>query len=113
MCDGIGAELAGIDLGDRRLNQRSQRLIATLAADPQASVNAACPTWAETQAAYRFFENEHVTPEKILRPHRDATVRRLRDVPVALIVQDTTELDFTDHPPTDAKCLNRVERRGF
>ena len=113
MCEGIVSELEGIDLGDRRLNQRSQKIIATLAADPQASVNASCSTWAETQAAYRFFDHELVTPENILRPHRDATVRRMRAEPVVLVVQDTTELDFSDHPPRDAQCLNRVERRGF
>ena len=113
MCEGIVSELEGIDLGDRRLNQRSQKIIATLAADPQASVNASCSTWTETQAAYRFFDNELVTPENILRPHRDATARRMRAEPVVLVVQDTTELDFSDHPPQDAKCLNRVERRGF
>ena len=137
MCEGIVSELEGIDLGDRRLNQRSKRLIATLAADPRASVNASCSTWAETQAAYRFFDNELVTPESILRPHRElhscvindvaelvtpenilrphreATVRRMRAEPVVLVVQDTTELDFSDHPPRDAQCLNRVERRGF
>ena len=39
----------------------------------------ACATWAETQAAYRFFDHELVTPENILRPHRDATVRCMRE----------------------------------
>lgn len=113
MCEGIVQELEGIDLGEQRLNKRSKKLIATLAADTQASVNGACGTWAETQAAYRFFSNKLVTPEKILRPHRDATVLRIRESSVVLIVQDTTELDFTDHPPRDAKCLNLAARRGF
>ena len=67
MCEGIVSELEGIDLGDRRLNQRSKQLIDTLAADPQASVNASCSTWAETQAAYRFFDNELVTPENMVQ----------------------------------------------
>lgn len=51
MCEGIGAELAGIDLGDKRLNQRSVRVLETLAANPQASVNAACDGWSDTLAA--------------------------------------------------------------
>lgn len=112
-CGGIELELDGIDLGDRRLNKRSKKVIAALAVDSRASINAACGTWAETEAAYRFFDNDSVTPERILKPHRDATVRRMREQPVVLIVQDTTEFDFTDHPPSDAKCLNRAERRGF
>ncbi len=36
MCEGIVAELVGIDLGDKRLNDRSKLMIEALAADPQA-----------------------------------------------------------------------------
>ena len=85
----------------------------TLAADPQASVNAACPAWADTLAAYRFFDNPKVSPEAILKPHRDATVERIREHDVVLILQDTTELDFTPHPPGDAGCLNTPDRFGL
>ena len=113
MCEGIAAELQGIALGDRRLNKRSERLIESLAANPEASINAACNGWSETLAAYRFFDNAAVTPEQILKPHREATKRRLREHPVVLIVQDTTELDFTSHPPKDARCLNTPDRFGL
>jgi hypothetical protein len=113
MCEGIVRELEGIDLGDKRLHRRSKKLLEALAANPEASINSACDGWADTQAAYRFFDNGAVTPEKILAPHRAATVERMRRQPVALIVQDTTELDYTAHPPRDAQCLNRPERRGL
>ena len=81
MCEGIVEELLGIDLGDKRLNRRSLQVIETLAADPQASVNAACEGWSDTLAAYRFFNNSAVTPEQILQPHREATQRRMREHP--------------------------------
>lgn len=113
MCEGIVDELQGIELGDCRLEKRSERIIELLAANPEASINAACGEWSETIAAYRFFNNPAVTPEQILKPHREATKRRLRDHPVVLIVQDTTELDFTKHPPKDAQCLNTAERFGL
>lgn len=113
MCEGIADELQGIDLGDERLNRRSNVIIKTLAANPEASINAACDGWSETVAAYRFFNNEAVSPEQILLPHREATQRRMREQAVVLIVQDTTELDYTNHPPDDARCLNRVERFGL
>lgn len=51
MGDGIAAELDGIDLGDKRLNQRSWKMMEVLAANPQASCNAALGGWAETHAA--------------------------------------------------------------
>ena len=112
MCEGIAAELQGIDLGDKRLHQRSKQIIEALAANPEASVNAACEGWGDTLAAYRFFNNPEVTPEQILRPHRNATQWRMRKHRVVLIVQDTTELDYTKHPPKDARCLNSERRFG-
>lgn len=113
MCEGIGAELHGIHLGDERLNRRSELLIATLAANPAVSINAACQGWAETQAAYRLFDNNLVTPEKIIEPHIKATKKRIGEQQIALIVQDTTELDYTKHPPEDAGCLNKEDRFGL
>lgn len=110
---GMAAELAGIQLGDQRLNRRSQQILAALAANPEASINAAHEGWSDTQAAYRFFDNPAVTPEKILQPHLEATRQRMRAQPVVLIAQDTTELDYTAHPPGDALCLNTKQRRGL
>ena len=54
-----------------------------------------------------------MTPEQILEPHRQATVERMKEHPVVLIVQDTTELDYTEHPTKDARCLNSEERFGL
>jgi len=113
MGEGIADELTGIDLGDERLNKRSKHLLEALAVNPEASINAACGGWGDTVAAYRFFNNPDVTPAAILRPHREATMRRVREHAVALLVQDTTELDFTKHPPKDARCLNKAERFGL
>ena len=113
MCEGIAEELQGIDLGDKRLNRRSVRVIESLAANPEASVNAACGEWKETLAAYRLFNNPAVEPAKILAPHLDATRRRIGEHAVVLVVQDTTELNYTDHPAEDAGCLNREDRFGL
>lgn len=109
----ISEELRGIDLGDKRLSKRSQQLITSLAIDPQLSINASCEGWAETHAAYQFFDNGRVTPAKILKPHQAATLSRMQTRSVVLILQDTTELDFTAHPTRDAKCLNIEQRFGF
>lgn len=106
-------ELAGIDLGDKRLSQRSQQVLEALHADPGSSVNAAFDKWADTLAAYRLFDNNAVTSEAILKPHYDATLARINEHAVVLMLQDTTELDFTKPPPKDAGCLNKPDRFGF
>lgn len=112
MSDSILEEFQDIDLGDERLNQRGKSLIETLAADPQASVNAALGGWSESIAAYRFLDNDNIQPEEILKPHVQATERRIEQESTVLIVQDTTELDFTTHPTTDSGVLNRESRLG-
>ena len=86
MCAGIAEELEGIDLGDERLNKRSKKVLEALAANPEASINAACQGWSETLAAYRFFDNAGVSPEQLLSPHREATLRRMQEQPTALVV---------------------------
>ena len=113
MCEGITAELDGIDLGDERLNKRSKKVLGALASRPQLSINASVDGWSDTMAAYRFFDNEKVAPAAILAPHIAATKRRVGEQPVVLVVQDTTELDFSAHPPTDVQCLNEPHRFGY
>ena len=113
MSEGIVAELDGINLGDKRLNDRSRDIIDALYVNPEASCNAACDGWSDTLAAYRFFDNKAVQPEDILQPHVEATKRRMQEHEVVLIAQDTTELDYSDHPPQDARCLNKENRLGL
>ena len=113
MCQGIGQEFVGINLGDERLNRRAIVVLETLAADPAASINSAVDGWSDTMAAYRFFNNRKVDPDEILAAHRKATEDRIAEQDVVLVVQDTTELDFTAHPTRDAGVLNSAKRFGL
>ena len=113
MTNGIVAELTGIKLRDKRLSKQSKKIIEGLSANPEASINASFKTHSETQAAYRFFSNDAVSPEEIHHPHREATIGRMQEQPVVLLVQDTTELNYTKHPPKDARCLNKEDRFGL
>lgn len=91
-------EMQTVNLGDERLNRRAAAVLNRLAERPQASLPSAFQGWAETLGAYRLFDNPKVTGEKILEPHRDATLKRVQQFPVVLCVQDTTELDYTSKP---------------
>ena len=88
-------ELRTVDLPDERLNKSYQLLLDRLSDKPTLSIPAACNGWSETQAAYRFFDNQRVEPTQLLKPHFDATIERIRGCPVVLIPQDTTEFDLT------------------
>ena len=109
----ISCELANIDLGDERLNRRSRSVIEKLAADTEASVNASFETWGDTLAAYRLLDNARVTHEAVLEPHYQATRERMAQQKVVVIAQDTTDMDFSKHPPKDAGCLTKPNRFGF
>ena len=109
----IDDELHSLHLADKRLNQRGRLLLERFFANPQASINAACHGWAETHAAYLFFDNDKVLPQRILEPHQQATRQRMGQHPVVLLVQDTTELDYTAHPPSGAGPLDDEKRLGF
>ena len=109
----IEHEFETIDLGDERLNNRSRSLLKALSANPQESINAACDGWDESKAAYRLFDNPNVDSRQILAAHRTATLQRIQCESVVCVAQDTTELDYTTHPPEDVGCLNIAERRGL
>ena len=93
-------EFSGLDLGDKRLNERLIDVADALASHPESTLNAACGDWSSVKAAYRLFDNEKVSPEGILAPHFERTVERISAHRRVFAIQDTTYLDYTDHPST-------------
>src|SRR4051812_36623688 len=85
----IVEEMETAQLHDRRLNERLRLILSQLAAPPTASIPAACGGYAETAAAYRFFDNDKVGFHEVLRPHIERTRARIAAQPVALMVPDT------------------------
>ena len=63
------------DISARRYS-RLRRPVERLEVGFGESIALACQGWAGTKAAYRFFSNERVSEEEILRGHFDATYRR-------------------------------------
>ena len=50
---------------------------------------------------------------KILNPHREATIDRMRNYPVVLCLQDTTELDFNGQRIAGLGPLSYESQRGM
>ena len=102
-------EVCGARLGDQRLTKRLCKVVDELESKPAMSLPAATKGRAEMEAAYRFFDNSKVSPERILQPHIEATRQRIVQSDVALLVQDTTELDLT-RPKRKVKGAGPIER---
>jgi hypothetical protein len=111
----IVEETRTVDLNDTRLNARFRAVLAQLSERPTASIPAACGGHAEMTAAYRLFDNENATFERILAPHTQVTRQRMAAQSTVVLVQDTTEIDVTR--PTQqvqgAGPLDQGTRRGM
>lgn len=107
------ATFGTVQLGDRR---RSRRLIASAA---QIAANPRRPfpqvfDWNSLRGFYRMCDQDQATLEAIQRPHWQQTRSALADQPLALILHDTTELDFTGHPAvTGLGPIGDHRGRGF
>lgn len=114
MACNIQKELARIELGDQRRNARVGKLVARMAESPEKSLRAACSGWAEAMAGYRLLDNEEIDPQKIIAAHRQATMERANQCQSLLLVQDTTELDYSTHKALrESGPLSDTSRRGF
>jgi hypothetical protein len=91
-------ELGASPLAGQRLRRRAMELARDFFARPQAHVPQACGSRAKTKAAYRFFDHPKVSMQTILKGHYEASMRRARQYPVVLAVQDTTDLNYSAHP---------------
>jgi hypothetical protein len=113
--DWASAEAASADFGDERLNKRYAVIMSAIGNRPNLSIPAGCRGRAEMAATYRFTDNDRVSFDKILAPHRQCTLKRAAEHPVALFAQDTTEIDLTrpEQQVVGAGGLDGSRRRGL
>ena len=101
-------------LGDARRNKRLVKIAANLAAKPGGTLPQAFPHWAELKAAYRFFGQSGVSFERVLAPHLERTRAACRQAGEYLLIEDTTLLDYSNHPATqDLGTIGDGAGRGF
>ena len=91
-------EFKDAELGDRRLVNRLIQIGDAFFSNPTANVPQTCTGWPATKAAYRFFDHNEVSMEKIFAPHYKATEQRLRNHSLVLVAQDTSTLNYSHHP---------------
>ena len=111
-------EFAGADVGDARLAKRLIKLADRLGQAPSASIPGACNGQAETQGAYRLFDQARAEKrglgwQDVLAPHMARTEARMAEHPVVLCLQDTTELDFNGQDLDGLGRLSYEAQRGM
>ena len=92
------SEFALAQLGDRRRTQRLVTIATGLAHCPSGTLPQAFPGWKDLKAAYRFFSQPKVGPLHIQGPHWEQTRARCRQPGEYLLIEDTSQLDYSGHP---------------
>jgi hypothetical protein len=114
MLGSLAAEFGSCDLPDQRLTKRLIGLMETISENPELSINAACGSFAASKAAYRFLQNPKVTPKSIMVSHQLKTKERCSAKAARiLVVQDTTDLIYTQFPSIQDLGIKMRSKEGF
>ena len=108
------SEFASARLGDRRRSKRLVKIATQLVQSPGGTLPQAFPMWSELRAAYRFFEQPEITFEDIQRTHWQNTRAACQQPGQYLLIEDTSELDYTSHPMAEELgCIGNGRGRGL
>jgi len=98
-------EFALAQLGDQRRTQRLVKMASGLAQTPTGTLPQAFPAWKDLKAAYRFLDHIEFGPADIQQSHWQQTLEACRQPGEYLLIEDTTQLDYSSH--------RRTEQLGF
>jgi hypothetical protein len=102
----VRAQLATMDTGDQRRDERLATLLGAVARRPGQSLPSQCEEPAALKAAYRLLECEKLLPADLIASagHATTTLLQQRQVrEVLLCVQDTTTLNFSTHDSLEGR----------
>ena len=112
--DWVEQEMSDLILGDKRLEARACKIIRDFSQKPTASIPEFSGDWAATKAAYEFYKNPVVAPERFLVAQAQATRQRVKEHQQILILQDTTSFNFSDHSASEGLGpLENEKCQGF
>jgi Druantia protein DruA/Transposase DNA-binding len=112
----VKEEMAGVQLGDQRLNQRIERMLRSRWERPGQSFYRGFGRGSEGKRAYELVANPR--PEihlgSLLAPHQLQTARRMAAEKVVLLAQDTTSLSYnTLHQTQGLGTIGKDFTRGL
>ena len=107
----VNDEFVSSNIGDVRLNERLKIVAKSFMEKPQISILAVSNSWVEAKGMYRFFSNAKVKVEKILKPHTESTMKRLKGLQIVLAPCDSTDIIYNKN--RDIENLGPVSNNFF
>jgi hypothetical protein len=114
--DWVEEEMADVELGDARLNQRARQMLGARWERPQRSFYRSFASAAQAKGAYQLVENprSEISLESLLAPHELQTARRMAAETVVLLAQDTCALSYnTLHETTGLGPIGEADTQGL
>jgi Transposase DNA-binding/Transposase DDE domain len=108
--DGLGEEISGAELGDKRLSDRAGKITKSLARVPSESFAKVFSSEAQLEGFYRFLRNPHISWKDLLEAHLSASASRACQEEEVLVVHDTTTFEFG--PGVDREGLGWVSYKN-
>lgn len=103
-----------VQLHDLRRTRRTVTAASYLAEDPLGSLPAHMQSWKETKALYRLLGEPDVSFAALMQAHLQQTREQANRSAVALLVQDTTDIDLSHrHPISGVGQIGNERGRGF
>lgn len=99
-CQWAEATFGAVELGDPRRKLRALRIAEALATDPGASLPKQMHCATDLEATYRFMQSPDVRYDQLIQPHVQRVRQECQEQSEVLLIQDTTEVDYHQHPKT-------------
>jgi hypothetical protein len=105
-------EMAGLDLGDKRLEQRAVKVLEGRWNHPEKSYAQSFGNWGQTQGAYRLLAHpcSQIDLNTLLAAHKERTLERMAAEALVLLPQDTTSLNYSGLKQTQG--LGKINQEG-
>ena len=92
----IAEEFSNLQIGDKRLEERAKKIIASRWNNPSAAFPQSFSDKYQLKSAYSFFSNNNgqINTENVLKTHYNNTLERMSSEKVVLAVSDTSILNY-------------------
>lgn len=104
------------DFGDSRHSKRFEIICQDLSSNLSGTIPQTAITKSKTKAMYRFFDNQAITPERMLKVSLSPVLKQLssNNLQRFLQIDDSTELDYTNKKgAAQLGPLTYLKRRGL
>ena len=104
-------DFASVELGDKRLNERLQKMVEDSTKNPQKSILGSSGGRNQAKGAYRLLSNEKFELDELMSSATAATYERLQGE--VLLIQDTMDVNLEGHDKTEGLGYSSEHVKGI